>query len=103
MVTRFLLPEPSASQSGPVKAWCAPVVTPTYEPALPDKNPSFVERNCVDSQGGVIRRSWTLPFNSWAAIPTRTPISCWLVVTSQQNGGTGRLLCHIAPDEAALC
>src|SRR4051812_23683953 len=57
-MTRFPLPEAPSSQSGPVKAWCAPVTIPTYEPAPPDKNPSFVEHRVYQGSSG---RVYPLP------------------------------------------
>lgn len=55
---RFSLPEAPPFQSGPVKAWCAPVIIPTYDPAPPDKNPSFVERRVYQGSSG---RVYPLP------------------------------------------
>ena len=39
-----LLPPAPSHLTGPVKAWSAPVVIPTYLPHAPDKNPMFLER-----------------------------------------------------------
>jgi hypothetical protein len=36
---RFELPPAPANQTGRVKAWCEPVVIPTYHPLPADKNP----------------------------------------------------------------
>jgi len=39
---RFKLPSAAATQTGRVKAWCEPVVIPTYHPLPADKNPMFL-------------------------------------------------------------
>ena len=53
-----LAPVPT-SLSGPVKAWSAPLVLPTYEPHAADRNPMFLEKRVFQgSSGGV----YPLPF-----------------------------------------
>src|SRR5215813_13040681 len=56
---QFELPTAPASQSGPVKAWCQPVVIPTYLPLSPDKNPMFLEKRVYQGSSG---RVYPLPF-----------------------------------------
>jgi len=56
---QFELPTAPASQSGPVKAWCQPVVIPTYHPLRPDKNPMFLEKRVYQGSSG---RVYPLPF-----------------------------------------
>src|SRR5215469_6591815 len=56
---QFELPTAPASQSGPVKAWCQPVVIPTYLPLRPDKNPMFLEKRVYQGSSG---RVYPLPF-----------------------------------------
>jgi tetratricopeptide (TPR) repeat protein len=55
----FKLPTAPASQSGTVKAWCQPVVIPTYHPLRPDKNPMFLEKRVYQGSSG---RVYPLPF-----------------------------------------
>src|SRR5215813_2758608 len=72
---RFELPTAPASQSGPVKAWCQPVVIPTYLPLSPDNNPMFLEKRVYQGSSG---RVYPLPFtdrisneareHSWQAV-----------------------------------
>src|SRR5215470_6333468 len=72
---QFELPTAPASQSGPVKAWCQPVVIPTYLPLTPDKNPMFLEKRVYQGSNG---RVYPLPFtdristeareHSWQAV-----------------------------------
>ena len=56
---RFDVPTAPASQSGSVKAWCQPVVIPTYAPLPPDKNPMFLEKRVYQGSSG---RVYPLPF-----------------------------------------
>jgi tetratricopeptide (TPR) repeat protein len=53
------LPDPPASQSGPVKAWSEPVVIPTYRPMPADRNPMFLERRVYQGSRGSV---YPLPF-----------------------------------------
>jgi tetratricopeptide (TPR) repeat protein len=72
---RFELPSAPANQTGRVKAWCEPVVIPTYVPLPPDKNPMFLEKRVYQGSGG---RVYPLPFidristeaceHSWQAV-----------------------------------
>ena len=56
---RFELPPAPAAETGPVKAWLAPVTIPTYEPAAPDPNPMFLEKRVYQGSSG---RVYPLPF-----------------------------------------
>lgn len=49
---RFQLPPAPATESGAVKAWLEPVVLPTYEPAVADPNPMFLERRVYQGSSG---------------------------------------------------
>lgn len=53
------LPAAPAALSGPVKAWSAPLVIPTYEPAPADRNPMFLEKRVFQGSSG---RVYPLPF-----------------------------------------
>ena len=55
----FELPPAPPSETGPVKAWMAPVTIPTYEPAAPDPNPMFLEKRVYQGSSG---RVYPLPF-----------------------------------------
>jgi tetratricopeptide (TPR) repeat protein len=56
---RFELPEAPSDETGPVRAWTAPVVIPTYHPLAPDKNPMFLEKRVYQGSSG---RVYPLPF-----------------------------------------
>jgi tetratricopeptide (TPR) repeat protein len=56
---RAPLPEAPASIQGAVKAWIAPLVLPTYEPAPADRNPMFLEKRVFQGSSG---RVYPLPF-----------------------------------------
>lgn len=53
------LPAAPAALTGPVKAWSAPLVIPTYEPAPADRNPMFLEKRVFQGSSG---RVYPLPF-----------------------------------------
>ncbi|MCM5560170.1 DUF5107 domain-containing protein [Pleomorphomonas sp. JP5] len=53
------LPEAPATLAGPVRAWSAPLVIPTYEPAPADRNPMFLEKRVFQGSSG---RVYPLPF-----------------------------------------
>lgn len=53
------LPDAPATLSGPVRAWSAPLVLPTYEPAPADLNPMFLEKRVFQGSSG---RVYPLPF-----------------------------------------
>lgn len=56
--SKLTLPSAPASQSGPVKVWEEPVVLRTYLPALPDRNPLFLEKRVYQGSSG---RVYPLP------------------------------------------
>ncbi|HEX7360477.1 MAG TPA: DUF5107 domain-containing protein [Bryobacteraceae bacterium] len=58
MIT-FSSPEAPPDQTGPVKAWRAPVLVPAYEPLPPDKNPMFLENRVYQGSSG---RIYPMPF-----------------------------------------
>ncbi|MGA2231755.1 MAG: DUF5107 domain-containing protein, partial [Tepidisphaeraceae bacterium] len=72
---KFILPQAPAHLQGAVKAWCEPVVIPTYEPMPADKNPMFLEKRVYQGSNGCV---YPLPFTdristektdrSWQAI-----------------------------------
>jgi tetratricopeptide (TPR) repeat protein len=69
------LPDPPSSESGAVKAWDQPVVMLTYLPALPDRNPLFLEKRVYQGSSGrvyplpVIDRIDTAPQDhTWRAV-----------------------------------
>jgi tetratricopeptide (TPR) repeat protein len=71
----LVLPEPPASEAGPVKAWEEPVIMRTYLPAAPDRNPLFLEKRVYQGSSGrvyplpVIDRIATEPVDhSWRAV-----------------------------------
>jgi tetratricopeptide (TPR) repeat protein len=72
---RFELPKAPADQNGPVKAWCEPVVIPTYSPAPPDKNPMFLEKRVYQGSSG---RVYPLPFTD--RISTEAHDHAWQAV-----------------------
>ncbi|WP_026791238.1 DUF5107 domain-containing protein [Pleomorphomonas oryzae] len=53
------LPVAPTALTGPVKAWSAPLVIPTYEPAPADRNPMFLEKRVFQGSSG---RVYPLPF-----------------------------------------
>lgn len=53
------LPRAPTALTGPVKAWSAPLVLPTYEPAPADRNPMFLEKRVFQGSSG---RVYPLPF-----------------------------------------
>ncbi len=53
------LPAAPGALTGPVKAWSAPLVIPTYEPAPADRNPMFLEKRVFQGSSG---RVYPLPF-----------------------------------------
>ena len=53
------LPEAPPAQDGPVKAWEQDVEILTYSPALPDRNPMFLENRVYQGSSG---RVYPLPF-----------------------------------------
>src|SRR5260370_1555650 len=53
------LADATANQQGPVKALTELVVTPTYHPLPPDKNPMFLEKRVYQGSSG---RVYPLPF-----------------------------------------
>ena len=55
----LVLPDPPATETGPVKAWCQPVVMRTYLPETPGRNPMFLERRVYQGSSG---RIYPLPF-----------------------------------------
>ncbi|PIO98183.1 DUF5107 domain-containing protein [Pleomorphomonas carboxyditropha] len=69
------LPAAPATLAGPVKAWSAPLVIPTYEPAPAERNPMFLEKRVFQGSSG---RVYPLPVvdrigpelrdKSWAAL-----------------------------------
>lgn len=59
IVKRFDLPKAPPDQTGPVKAWFAPVTIPTYLPLPADKNPMFLEGRVYQGSSG---RVYPLPF-----------------------------------------
>jgi tetratricopeptide (TPR) repeat protein len=65
---RFELPPAPAAETGPVKAWMAPVTIPTYEPAAPDPNPMFLEKRVYQGSSG---RVYPLPFTDRIATEKR--------------------------------
>ncbi len=67
MERSHLMPAP-ASLTGPVKAWAAPLVLPTYEPQRADLNPMFLEKRVFQGSSG---RVYPLPFIDRVA---RTPV-----------------------------
>jgi len=58
MERSHLMPAP-ASLTGPVKAWVAELVLPTYEPHRADLNPMFLEKRVFQGSSG---RVYPLPF-----------------------------------------
>lgn len=58
-MSRFELPAPPLTQTGPVKVWSQPVVIPTYQPFAADPNPMFLERRVYQGSSG---RVYPLPF-----------------------------------------
>ncbi len=59
MPAQFALPNAPADQTGPVAAWSEPVVIPTYNPLLPDRNPMFLEKRVYQGSSGAV---YPLPF-----------------------------------------
>lgn len=59
LMKRFELPKAPTSQAGQVRAWCEPVVIPTYLPLPPDKNPMFLEKRVYQGSSGSV---YPLPF-----------------------------------------
>lgn len=55
---KLQLPEAPKSETGAVKAWEEPVVMRTYMPALPDRNPLFLEKRVYQGSSG---RVYPLP------------------------------------------
>ena len=53
------LPAAPTALHGSVKAWSAPLVIPTYEPAPADRNPMFLEKRVFQGSSG---RVYPLPF-----------------------------------------
>ncbi|MCM5552269.1 DUF5107 domain-containing protein [Pleomorphomonas sp. NRK KF1] len=53
------LPAAPEALAGPVRAWSAPLVIPTYEPAPADRNPMFLEKRVFQGSSG---RVYPLPF-----------------------------------------
>src|SRR5690242_1037248 len=53
------LPSPPCHLPGPVKCWSEPVSLLTYEPAVPQKNPMFLEKRVYQGSSG---RIYPLPF-----------------------------------------
>lgn len=66
------LPDAPAHLRGPVKAWSQTVVIDTYEPAIPDKHPAFLEKRVYQGSSG---RVYPLPFID--AIATTAKLRPW--------------------------
>jgi tetratricopeptide (TPR) repeat protein len=72
---KLILPPAPASEDGAVKVWEEPVVMRTYMPAMPDRNPLFLEKRVYQGSSGrvyplpVVDRVETEPKDhSWRAV-----------------------------------